>query len=135
MVDPLSPPLLGPPLSPLFGSYLSVTLAKTFPLLVLSFLICTGQESLGASLSSAIRSGPELVNSRTGCPPQLVKGSRVAGGPLWQRAGARVRPLSQAEGVGRGRCRFLIQEEAFSSPQSPRGRVGDRAGWGRWAEQ
>lgn len=59
------------------------TLGSSFLLtLALSFPICTGEAGLGASLGSAVRRGPELVNSRAGCPPQLVKGGLVAGGPL-----------------------------------------------------
>lgn len=81
--ETLSTPASAPPPSSPFGSPLFVTLAKAFPLSALSFPICTRWEGLRASLSSAFSSGPELVNSGAGCWSQLVKGGRVAGGPLW----------------------------------------------------
>lgn len=67
MGRPTLAPTSGPPLSPPFGS--SLTLTESLHVLALSFPIFTGQKDLGASLSSAIRSRPELVNSRAGQPP------------------------------------------------------------------
>lgn len=120
----------GAPLSLSFGSSLSATLAEALPFSALSFPICIGQEGLGASLSSAIRSGPELVNSRAGRPPQLVKGSRVAGGPLLRQAGARV-AFVPGRGGGLGEACFVISGENFPFPAGPSSAVG--WGWGHSA--
>lgn len=99
-------------------------MTKAVPLSTLGFPSRTAQEGIRAGLSSAIRSRPELVNSRAGHPLQLVKGSRVAGGPLWQRVGAHVWPLSQAQGAGLGEVCFEMQR-SLSLPHIPRGQ-----GWG-----
>lgn len=106
-----------------FVSSFSVILAEALPVSALSFPICMGQEGLGAPLNSARRSGPELVNSRAGCPPQLVKGSRVAGGPLLRQAGARV-AFVPGRGGGLGEARFVISGENFPFPAGTSSAVG-----------
>lgn len=130
MGRPTLAPTSGPPLSPPFGS--SLTLTESLHVLALSFPIFTGQKDLGASLSSAIRSRPELVNSRAGQPPQLVKGGLAAGGPLWKRAGARALALVPFRGGGLEEACFVICEEPFSSPQSPWGQGQEGCGEQWW---